>query len=347
MKTGLLVYKSNEENFFNIGDYIQSLAASQFFKDEIDVLINREFLDEYKGDCVRLILNGWFMHQPNHWPPSLDINPLFISFHLNSLAKKELLKEKSIEYFKNHEPIGCRDFKTVELLQSKGVNAYFSGCLTLTLGNTYKDFSKIKEGIFFVDPYYETSMNLFKILKTLLILIKNFRLISTIAFKARGSKSFRNLLSYAFFYSSYKEIFEDDVLVSAEYITQVISDNFHSEEDKFAYAKNLLKKYSIAKFVVTSRIHAALPCLAIETPVLYVDNVNQPEVSYCRLDGLRELFNVIYFKNGKMDCNFFSSKISKNTILSNKPDYKVLRDELNRICLKFVNGRSNENSLDS
>ena len=335
MKNGLLVYKPNKNNVFNIGDYIQSLAAAQFFNNQTDVYINREYLDEYSGDEAKLIMNGWFMHHANHWPPSSKIHPLFVSFHLNSLAKEELLKEKSIEYFKKHQPIGCRDYDTVLLLQSKGVDAYFTGCMTLTLGESYKSKSN-KRGIYFVDPYYETSKKLFDILKMFILLLKKYSVISKIALKARKSNSLRNLFSYSFFYSSYCKMFDDEVLLSAEYVMQEIPDNFSSEDEKFTYAKFLLKNYSEAKFVVTSRIHAALPCLAIETPVLYVENVNQPEVSYCRLKGIRELFNVISFDKGKMNMADLTVKISKDTIFKNKEDYKLLKNKLINICEKFV-----------
>ena len=336
MKNGLLVYRPNKDNIFNICDYIQSLAAAQFFNNEIDVYINREYLDEYTGDEAKLIMNGWFMHQADHWPPSSKIHPLFVSFHMNSLAKEELLKDKSIEYFKKHQPIGCRDYDTVLLLQSKGVDAYFTGCMTLTLGEYYKSTSVDKRGIYFVDAYYETSRKLFDILKMVILLFKKYSIISKIALKARKSNSLRDLLSYSFFYSAYSKIFEDEVLLNAQYVMQEIPDNFSSEDEKFTYAKSLLKNYSEAKFVVTSRIHCALPCLAIETPVLYVENINQPEVSYCRLNGLRELFNVIRFDKGKMNLVDLTAKITKDTIFKNKEDYKLLKNKLISICEKFV-----------
>ena len=38
---------------------------------------------------------------------------------------------KNLEYFKNQPPIGCRDQATVKLLQKHGIDAYFTGCLTL------------------------------------------------------------------------------------------------------------------------------------------------------------------------------------------------------------------------
>ena len=114
----------------NIGDDIQTLAAINFLKKkgiEKYSFIDREYLSDYDGDAVNLIMNGWFMHNLKKFPPSKNINPIFISFHVN----KEKLVKKNKKYLKLHEPIGCRDFHTVQLLEKYGIRSYFTGCLTL------------------------------------------------------------------------------------------------------------------------------------------------------------------------------------------------------------------------
>ena len=50
----------------------------------------------------------------------------------------------------------------------------------------------------------------------------------------------------------------------------------------FSEADRLLKKYADAKLVVTSRIHRVLPCTGMETPVIYVQNKNEDEISKYR-----------------------------------------------------------------
>jgi hypothetical protein len=82
-------------------------------------------------------MNGWFMHRPSNWPPSEKIEPLVTSFHLNSQAKETMLSKKGIEWFKNHEPAGCRDLYTLDVLNKAGVETYLSGCLTSTFENKY------------------------------------------------------------------------------------------------------------------------------------------------------------------------------------------------------------------
>jgi len=54
-------------------------------------------------------------------------------------------------------------------------------------------------------------------------------------------------------------------------------------EERFQYAETFLEKYRKAKCVITSRLHAAMPCLAFKTPVLLIK-----EDRY-RFGGLRQL----------------------------------------------------------
>lgn len=337
MKNGLLVYEPNKQNkIFNIGDYIQSLASAQFLDDKDFVYANREHLSEYDGDEIKLIMNGWFMHEPQNWPPSPKIHPLFVSFHLNSLARKKMMTEKSISYFKKHGTVGCRDYDTVELLKSKGVDAYFSGCLTLTLGKTFKSTSAERGGIYFVDVHHVPTRNLLTFFKMLFLLVRKYNLISALSKKNRGNFLFKNLLSFSFFYASYSKMFTDEVLMNAEYIQHEIPDTLLSDKKKFEFAKSILKKYSTAKYVVTSRIHCALPCLSMGTPVLYVENVNQSEASYCRLNGLRELFNIIEYDKGNLTSNFVKKKITSSSVFKNKEDYKMYYDKLSVACEQFI-----------
>jgi hypothetical protein len=56
---------------------------------------------------------------------SEDITPIFISFVLFGT-----LSDEDAEYLKRFEPIGCRDYYTMNELRRKGVRAYIFGCLT-------------------------------------------------------------------------------------------------------------------------------------------------------------------------------------------------------------------------
>lgn len=225
--------------------------------------------------------------------------PLLASIHINPDIEKIILSKKGIEYLKKHGPVGCRDKGTETLLKSKGIPAYFSGCLTLTLSKTYKHNTK-SENICFVDAHHELELRKspFALLSYLYTLIFKRKLIFGISERLYKSGSLKNLLKTAQFYRTYSVCFEDETLEKAEYIKHLIPESyFVNEEAKFKYARNLLNKYADSKFVVTSRIHAALPCLAINTPVIFIisDDLQpngkglQPKAKG-RFDGLLELF---------------------------------------------------------
>lgn len=83
---------------------------------------------------------GWYAHQPFDLLPDFpfhpNVNPIFVSFHVN---RPEILTPQAIEYLREHAPIGCRDWNTTFLLISAGVPAFFSGCITTTIGALYED----------------------------------------------------------------------------------------------------------------------------------------------------------------------------------------------------------------
>ena len=135
-KYGLLSYKTE-----NLGDEIQSIAARRFLP-RIDYYFDRDDIDATKikaGDKVKLIMNGWYTHRPENWPPKNPaIEPLLVAIHVEQDAlegrpKEAFLSEKSQEFLKKYGPIGARNLPTLELLKSSGIDSYFSGCLTLTL----------------------------------------------------------------------------------------------------------------------------------------------------------------------------------------------------------------------
>ena len=341
MKNGVLTY-SNYNNKFNIGDYLQSLAALQFLDKPVEYL-NREMLDEYNGEDVRLIMNGWFLHECKHWPPSNKIFPVFISFHLNSVAYEILDSKKTIDYFKKHEPIGCRDKKTMNLLRGKGVDSYFSGCLTLTLGAKYMYKGNRNNEIVFVDPYYEYNKDIKSLFFYTVELIKNYSIIKKITRQMFDFVSLKKIHRTAAFYYGYKKIFSENILKKAKYFSHLVdASNFKNEEEKFLYAENLISKYSRAKMVITSKIHCALPCLSLETPVLYTNASIHEQTSSCRLDGLIELFNSIQIGPKKVVFELLKKKekIDEKFFFKNKNDYKILKDNLLKSMSRVMDSKS-------
>lgn len=321
VKYGLMTYAENKR-FFNVGDYIQSLAARQFLP-SVDKYVNREQLGAYEGDPIKLVMNGWFTHNAANWVPSATIAPLFVSFHVNNTAAPLMLDARGVAYLKDHEPIGCRDRFTETLLKDKGIDAYFSGCLTLTLDSYRVDDSERDDAVYIVDPLYGYP---------------------TLAKATYDLRRFtRSVLSGDIFHvgrrSRHLHRFIDaDLLASAEFIHQEPPANTYTDAQKFAMAEDLLNKYARAKLVITSRIHCALPCLALGTPVIFVNGFTS-FVDSCRFDGILDLFNRIDIDSntGEFTASFpLPGKIQANTQVVNPPHYRALADTMKATCRDFV-----------
>jgi hypothetical protein len=242
MEYALLSYQTT-----NLGDEIQSLAAKQFLP-ATDLLIDRDALGHVPGSVpAKLILNGWHTHRPESWPPAGNLIPLVTSFHITAEpsegggapAAETLLRGKNLTYLRSRGPVGARDLWTLRLLEDHDVEAYFSACLTLTLGTG----EKRKRGGY------------------------------VCAVDVRGPLADR--LQRRF----------DDGLVSLTH-GDALPGTF---EERAARARRLLSIYATARCVVTTRLHCALPCLALGTPVLFIEAATD---GY-RFDGLRELLHTL------------------------------------------------------
>ena len=91
------------------------------------VEINRDFSNnKHLPEKTWTFVFGWYMpHNFGAWydfPLNKNILPIFISFHLN---RKSILSEDAVSYLKQFEPIGCRDWTTVDILSSRGIKAFF------------------------------------------------------------------------------------------------------------------------------------------------------------------------------------------------------------------------------
>ena len=312
MKYGILCYKTN-----NVGDEIQSIAAKNFLP-KIDFYLDRENLDKVKNNQkIKLIMNGWFMHNPKNWPPSDSIIPLFISFHIYA---KGLTSKESLAYFKKHEPIGCRDIFTYKLLKKKGVKSYFSGCLTLTLRNKYK---KRNDKILLVDVSPDIKKIIPKKFKRQIICLSFYNFPNFIlklrTFFSRFKKS--DLGGFRLIYLLLRELKIDPFLegVFSKIITR---------KTKFRKAEMLLDEFAKARLVITSRMHCALPCLAFGTPVIFISENLEDKRFLGYLKFLRH-YSLKDLRNKKLNINFDNPP-------PNPKDVGYIRKKLIKICRRFI-----------
>lgn len=103
----------------------------------------------------------------------------------------------------------------------------------------------------------------------------------------------------------------------------------YGRNNKFRLALTLLKFYQEAYSVVTSRLHVAMPCTALETPVILVDNFNGKDG---RFHGFEKIVRMVdknkYLKNLDM-YNF-------NKLSDNPKEYLKFRENLINTCEKFT-----------
>ena len=285
-------------NSINLGDWIQSLVISYLWNDTEFLTIDRENLHAYDGPKVKLICNGWFMENPSNWPPSSQIDPLFISFHINPTVEKELTSTESLNYFKKHEPIGCRDTYTLHLLKRHGIKAYFSGCLTLCYHKSFLFPGSIQSSS--------------RILCTSVF----DRLKPSISFPAHPIVFLRNTIKFPFRLMSYQMAcrrlnqFLSKTDRPITYASQIITEDTLKNQDPKVVATKYLKMIASSELVITSRIHTALPATAMGIPVLFINDGLGQINHQSRLVGLLDFFNYCSSKHLKhIDLNTIESKV--------------------------------------
>lgn len=356
----------------NIGDYVQAVATRQFI-DHIDEYVEQEEADKYFPEDkrpIRLVMNGWFQWRAENWPPSEYVKPLLISMHISPLKAEQLLTPKGIEFLKKNSPVGCRDLYTKDLLEKHGIPAYFSACMTLTLGKKYSVDDASRKGVCFVDPYFEIpplyedidgqkvlNENLFnEFIKyyaensdviNSLAKLPFFKQYSPTGFLDRDESVYRPYYKAYCFYKAYSKKFSEDLLLNAEYITHWLDVDMakNTNDDLLNLAENLVKKYASSKLVVTSRIHAGLPCLGVGTPVIFIadEQITSENGTFNvpgRLGGLLDFFRIMNFDNGKFSSDDEVLKsfetINDNTIFQNKDKWKPYAKALGQKCEEFM-----------
>ena len=216
-------------------------------------------------------MNSWnIIEKGNRKVPS-NIYPIYLSYHINNI---KYIDSITLNNLKKNEPIGCRDKFTQKYLQKKGINSYFSSCLTTTLDINF-------------------AVN--QIERTNDIIFIDFRFGEF----PEADKFIKSLKAYSFSNIKYKRH-----MYKSQY----------SHLQRFKIAKQLLDQYAKAKLVISTRIHGALPCLALKTPIIFVNKKYD-----IRYPGLYELLNTVGINSkGKFEINV---KLNNNNLVVNPTNY--------------------------
>ncbi|HZB75875.1 MAG TPA: hypothetical protein VE526_06600, partial [Solirubrobacteraceae bacterium] len=125
-----------------LGDRVRPERARHDVAADVEVMTVHRDASSYQPipEDTWVLCFGWYMHAifttRFGFPLHDNLRPIFVSFHCN---KRDLLTPEAIAYLRRHGPVGCRDWTTVHLLQSCGVPAFFSGCLTTTIDTVFTE----------------------------------------------------------------------------------------------------------------------------------------------------------------------------------------------------------------
>jgi len=298
IKYGLLVNETNE----NLGDDIQAYAEAQFLP-RVDVIVDREHLDDfsYKNgkDPVALIMGAWFMWRKYNWPPSAQIVPLNVGYHhFNREADVFLSSSYAIPITTEHySGIGGQWFKDHGVV---GCRDYYT-CKVLEESGIPNYFSGC---VTLTLPKQKETKN-------------KGKYIVLVDLNEAVEKKVRELAKGKF---------------EIKKVTHKIENiKGATWEERKKRVEEYLTLYQNAAYVVTRRLHVALPCLAMDVPVMVIQSVkmNDPNRFEPYMDWLHYCRNNDFLKKGYPDFDF-----EKGT--PNKKEYLKTREELTKKMNEFV-----------
>lgn len=280
----------------NVGDYIQSIAAKRFLPENA-IGIDREFIGEFNHPAkVRTIVNGWFMHTKDLSWYRTDIPAPQKSWPPSSSIGPLLI---SIHFWEPFLPYAFTDESIAYLREHGPVGARDYASLQHLQDHGIPSYFSGCLTLTLVNPYTEKERE---------------EIIYAVDID-------EECVTYIKKNTTCKVV----VLSHLCYFLPLLNEN-----RKLAFAEKILEKYRKAKCVITRRFHAAMPCLAFETPVLLLDPADP------RFEGIKELLHTCSrgeFLHGRSNFDF-------NHPPKNKSNYIPLRENLIQIVTEWVNKNS-------
>lgn len=275
----------------NLGDDIQSYATMQHLP-RVDYIIERENMSAFvpnDRNKVAVIMAGWFLYSHLNWPPSPYIYPLNVSMHFDTYYSKYL--GNSLEKNMVLEGYGA------QWLNSNGpvgVRDYFT--LNLLSG-------------FGINSYFSGCIT--TTLKKFPDVTKHDEIIAVDISK--------QMTEYVKRHSNKK------VTVK----THKLKMESLPLKERFLLVEKYLKLYQGASLVITSRLHAALPCLAFGTPVLFIKDTK----------FFNRIGTYMPYVHSEFEDNILRSSFHYDfdNPPSNPSRHLDMQSSLNSICNDFIN----------
>ncbi|MCD8153178.1 MAG: polysaccharide pyruvyl transferase family protein [Clostridiales bacterium] len=291
MKYGILFNKNN----MNIGDDIQAYATALFLP-SFDYIIDREHIDEFvpeNGEPVAVIMNAWYMWNKWNWPPSRYIYPCFVGFHY---ADHQLAKQPGSPFkYEFLTGIGGDYLRAYEPV----------GCRD---NFTREQLEKLG-----IRSYFSgcITMTLPKMPERK----DRGTYICLVDVEKRVSDKIKAQLK------------DEDIEIRVVTHNRERNENL-SWEDRVKIVTDLLTLYQNARCVVTRRLHCALPCLAMETPVFLIKET-EDDIRFSPYNDFLHRVTVTRFMRDEYTYDFLNPP-------ENKPLYKKYRASLIETVKQFV-----------
>lgn len=241
MKYGYLLYQKPlipemPNRPVNLGDPIQSYAVKVLYKemgieDEDIIPVPRYDIENYNGEECICVVNTCSTYEELAYDSHFMPPSNKVHAIPFSLHINRNIEEKEADFYRNCLDVGCRDVFTVKALSSLGANAYLTGCLTLTFPRRSTVYDESADKVYLIDVQQEFK----KLIPSHLL---------------EGAIELSSIHRFAITHNSNRMTFQEAM-------------DFHTMGEERI---ELLKK--TAKLVITSRLHAASPCLAMGIPVI-------------------------------------------------------------------------------
>lgn len=137
MRFANIFFDGDRKSAINIGDDLQLIAIENLYKEMgVDynevIRIGLSQLSSYDGEYVILPISFPLYGYREELYITM-FSPKIIPVFLGLSIMSGNISEEEVIYLRRFEPIGCRDYYTVELLRGKNICAYLNGCMTATL----------------------------------------------------------------------------------------------------------------------------------------------------------------------------------------------------------------------
>lgn len=281
----------------NIGDDIQSYVTKRFLP-RIDYYIDRDHMDEFIPDnteYVASIINGWYLQYTLNWPFSPFVYPMAVSMHFSF---KDWFWDTTDRAY-HLQGYGLDYLKTLQPI----------GCRD---SHTVELLKKLG-----IKTEYTGCMTL---------TLKKFDNVKKGKYICAVDVS-----------KSVVDTIKKQTNLEVKEITHTVPEDYYklSWEERMKNVEELLEIYQGATAVVSYRLHCALPCLALGTDVILLNE-----------DYRNDRFgDYLKYMNTCSEEEFVSEKVIFDFENLPKHDrgWVKLKNKLEKKCLKFIEDCENNN----